>query len=69
MADNTNDLLKTLTAGQHKLEVGFAEIKTDVAELKTDVAELKTDVAGLKEGQQRLEFFLINMENRIMPKN
>jgi ABC-type phosphate transport system auxiliary subunit len=63
-----------LKEGQHKLETNFAELKegqhkleTDVAELKTDVAVLKTDVAGLKEGQQRTELFLINMENRIMP--
>jgi chromosome segregation ATPase len=63
-----------LKEGQHKLETDVAELKTDVAVLKTDVAELKTDVtvlktdvAGLKEGQQRTELFLINMENRIMP--
>jgi ABC-type phosphate transport system auxiliary subunit len=63
-----------LKEGQHKLETNFAELKegqhkleTDVAELKTDVAVLKTDVAGLKEGQQRTELFLLNMENRIMP--
>ncbi len=61
MADKTNDTLQTLLTEQKK-------IKTDISEMKTDIVTLKTDVVELKEGQQRLELFLVNMENRIMPK-
>ena len=50
------------------LKTDVAVLKTDVAVLKTDVAILKTDVADLKEGQNRVEKFLVNLENMIMPK-
>ncbi len=50
------------------LKIDVANLKTDVAVLKTDVAALKADVADLKEGQNRIEKFLLNLENIIMPK-
>jgi outer membrane murein-binding lipoprotein Lpp len=50
------------------LKTDVSVLKTDVAELKTDVSVLKTDVAELKEGQNRTERFLLNLENLIVPK-
>lgn len=68
MADKSNDISVKLLAGQQKLEIDVAVLKTDVAVLKTDVAVLKADVADLKEGQNRVEKFLLNLENIIVPK-
>ncbi|MDW7730119.1 MAG: hypothetical protein SCJ94_08980 [Bacillota bacterium] len=59
--DKSNEKSVKLLAGQQKLE-------TDVADWKTDMAALKKDMAELKEGQNRIEKFLINLENKIMPK-
>ena len=54
MADKSNDISVKLLAGQQKIE--------------RDIADLKTDVTDLKEGQNRVEKFLLNLENIIMPK-
>jgi len=54
VADKSNDISVKLLAGQQKIE--------------RDIADLKTDVTDLKEGQNRVEKFLLNLENIIMPK-
>ena len=67
MADKTNEILKQLLTGQHRLEIDVTGLKEGQKKLESNVSGLKTDVAELKEGQKRTQLLLLNMENRIMP--
>lgn len=74
MADKSDVLFNKLLIGQNNLEADVsglkedqARLEADMAELKSDIAIIKSDVAELKEGQRRIELFLLNMYNRIVP--
>ncbi len=68
MTNNADDKFELLLTGQKKLETQYDQLSTKVDHLATDVDKLKTDVAELKEGQNRTERFLLNLENLIVPK-
>ncbi len=82
MTKNADDKFELLLTGQKKLETQYDQLSTQydhlstkvdglstkVDHLATDVDVLKTDVAELKEGQNRTERFLLNLENLIVPK-
>ena len=66
------DVLKTdvgaLKTDMAVMKTDMVVMKTDMVVMKTDMSVMKTDMADLKEGQNRVEKFLLNLENIIMPK-